>query len=155
MALRRVYARPADGALVAMDSVARCFPAGLAQLIRLRDRTCRTPWCDAPIRHTDHVRPHAQAAPTSLVNGQGLCEACNHAKQAPGWSQQVVPGPRHQVLTTTPVGATYRSTAPPGPRPATLSHPPGRTTPTAPPRPAELRWPSPVEAHLELLLHAA
>ena len=41
-ALRRLYATPATGALVGMESVAREFPAGLARLIDLRDRTCRT-----------------------------------------------------------------------------------------------------------------
>ena len=60
--LRRVYARPADGSLVAMDSKRRRFPDGLRRLIQTRDRTCRTPWCGAPIRHTDHVIPVAEAA---------------------------------------------------------------------------------------------
>ena len=125
VALRRLYARPADGALVAMDSRSRCFPAGLADVIRLRDRTCRTPWCDAPIRHTDHVRPVADGGSSDLTNGQGLCEACNHAKQAPGWSQQVVGGLRHEVVTTTPTGEWHRSTAPAVPRPTAMTdHPP-------------------------------
>ena len=34
---------PATGALVAMESIARAFPTGLARFIELRDRTCRTP----------------------------------------------------------------------------------------------------------------
>ncbi len=34
-------------------------PTGLRRLIQTRDRTCRTPWCGAPIRHTDHVIPVA------------------------------------------------------------------------------------------------
>ncbi len=57
--LRRVYTRPADGTLVAMDSKRRRFPTGLRRLLAVRDRTCRTPWCGAPIRHTDHVVPVA------------------------------------------------------------------------------------------------
>ncbi|MDF2824221.1 MAG: conserved repeat family protein, partial [Mycobacterium sp.] len=52
--LRRLYARPDTGQLVAMDSRARAFPKGLARFIRLRDQRCRTPYCDAPIRHIDH-----------------------------------------------------------------------------------------------------
>jgi hypothetical protein len=83
--LRRLYTHPDTGQLVATESKARLFPAGLARLIRLRDQTCRTPWCDAPIRHTDHVAEHARGGETSLANGQGLCEACNHIKQALGW----------------------------------------------------------------------
>jgi 5-methylcytosine-specific restriction endonuclease McrA len=111
--LRRLYARPDTGELVAHDSRARIFPAGLARLIRLRDQVCRTPWCDAPIRHTDHIQSAASGGATSLYNGQGLCEACNHAKQALGWRARPRPGPRHPVVITTPTGHTYESGAPP------------------------------------------
>lgn len=80
--VKRLFTDPA-GALVAMESRSRYFPDGLADLIRIRDRgTCRTPWCDAPIRHTDHMVPHAHGGPTSYANGQGLCVACNQAKHA-------------------------------------------------------------------------
>jgi len=115
--LRRLYLEPTTGELVAMDSKARHFPPGLARLIRARDQTCRTPWCDAPIRHIDHIQPHAAGGPTSYTNGQGLCEACNHAKEAPGWRADASPalGKRHTVRTVTPTGHTYNSTAPPLP----------------------------------------
>ncbi|TFV53995.1 HNH endonuclease, partial [Mycobacterium sp. PS03-16] len=56
--LRRVYRHPASGALLAMESRARRFPTGLAAFLDLRDQTCRTPYCDAPIRHHDHADPH-------------------------------------------------------------------------------------------------
>ena len=123
--LRRVYADPA-GRLVAMETGDRLFDPGLLELLALRDRTCRTPWCDAPIRHGDHVRAHAAGGPTSVVNGQGLCEFCNHAKQAPGWRSTVVDpsgretGP-HTVDITTPAGQRVRSTAPPLPIPEALA----------------------------------
>ena len=61
-----------------------------------------TPFCGAPIRHTDHIVPYADGGPTSLDNAAGLCEACNYAKQAPGW--QTVPQPDGTVRTTTPTG---------------------------------------------------
>ena len=80
--LRRLYVQPETGSLVAMDSRSRIFPSGLATFIRLRDQVCRAPWCDAPIRHSDHVAPAARGGPTSGVNGDGLCEACNLAKEA-------------------------------------------------------------------------
>lgn len=116
--IRRLYARPETGELVAMDSRSRCFPGLLALMIRFRDRFCRTPWCDAPIRHTDHPEGVIEGGRTSYLNSQGLCEACNHAKQAPGWRAR--PGPGGTVVTTTPAGATYR-TGPPGlPVPAEL-----------------------------------
>jgi len=70
----------------------------------------------------------------------------------------VVAGPVHEVVTTTPAGATYRSAAPPGPLPAAMSHPPGHAAPVsliARPRSADLGWASPFEARVELLLDAA
>jgi hypothetical protein len=78
--LRRLYKHPRSGALVAMESRARLFPKGLARFIDLRDDTCRTPYCDAPIRHHDHATPHHRDGPTSAVNGLGECERCNYAK---------------------------------------------------------------------------
>lgn len=111
--LRRVYEQPATGSLVAMDSSAEPFQGRLAEFIRLRDRVCRTPGCGAPIRHTDHVVPRARAGPTTADNGQGLCELCNYAKEADGWSARTVPGPRHTVEITTPTGHVYTSTADP------------------------------------------
>ena len=66
--------------LVASESRSRCFPEGLAELITIRDDTCSTPWCDAPIRHIDHITPWADDGPTALTNGQGLCAQCNLEK---------------------------------------------------------------------------
>jgi hypothetical protein len=113
--LRRLYASPDATTLVAMESSRRLFDAGLRRFLIARDGTCRTPWCDAPIRHLDHVRDHTRSGPTSTDNGQGLCERCNHTKQSPGWDVSVVDdraGP-HTVRWRTPTGATYDSTAPP------------------------------------------
>jgi hypothetical protein len=113
--LRRLYARPASGALVAMESRARLFPRGLAAFIKFRDQRCRTPYCDAPIRHLDHARPSAAGGPTNAVNGLGLCERCNYVKEAAGWvvTSQMDGTCRHTAEFTTPTGMTYRSGAPP------------------------------------------
>lgn len=113
--LRRLYAAPSTGQLVAMDSHQRRFPRLLGEFLRHRDQWCRTPWCDAPIRHHDHVVPAAAGGPTSADGGQGYCESCNYAKQAPGWQQRPRPGPGHVVETTTPTGHHYSSHAPPLP----------------------------------------
>ena len=116
--LRRLYTHPSTGELVAMDSRRRYFTAGLRRQVIARDLgTCRTPWCDAPIRHVDHVIPHHAGGKTTISDGQGLCEACNHTKQAPGWRARPRPGPtgQHRVETTTPTGHTYTSGAPPLP----------------------------------------
>ena len=114
--LRRVFARPDDGALVAMESRRRLFPDRLRQFLILRDQTCRTPWCGAPIRHADHVVPVEAGGVTGAENGQGLCEACNHTKQAPGWRARPSPASAgHAVEVTTPTGHTYTSRPPPAP----------------------------------------
>ena len=89
---RRLYASPRRGELVAMESRARAFPVGLSRLIRLRDVTCRTPWCNSVIRHIDHVLPHHRGGPTSYENGQGLCVRCNLAKEHGSWEVTAVSG---------------------------------------------------------------
>jgi len=116
-ALRRLYAQPGTNKLVAMESTSRTFPKGLATFIGLRDQLCRTPYCNARIRHTDHVRPHAHHGPTSAHNGDGLCEHCNYVKEEPGWQAAATYDRfgRHTIALTTPSGAVYTSTAPPMP----------------------------------------
>jgi hypothetical protein len=110
--LRRLYRQPATGQLVAMDKEGRRFDGKLAEYLRLRDRHCRNPWCNAPIRHLDHARDAAKGGGTSAGNGQGLCEACNHAKQADGWTATPVEGPVHTIEIVTPTGHRYLSTVP-------------------------------------------
>ena len=115
-ALRRLYQHPRSGALVAMESRARLFPKGLKRFIDLRDDTCRTPYCDAPIRHHDHATPHHRDGPTAAVNGLGKCAFCNYAKEAPGWTVTAVDeNGRHTAEYVTPTGARHQSTAPPLP----------------------------------------
>ncbi len=109
--LRRVYTRPSDGALVAMDSHRRRFEGKLRDFVTLRDRVCRTPWCGAPIRHVDHPVSAARGGDTNAANSQGLCEACNYVKEAPGWQTSV--GDDGSVETTTPTGHTYETRPPP------------------------------------------
>jgi hypothetical protein len=115
--LRRVYSHPASGALTAVESRARLFPRGLANFIELRDQRCRTPYCDAPIRHRDHAIPKRRGGPTNTDNGQGACERCNYVKEVAGWrvAPDVGETGRHTTEYTTPTGAHYHSTAPPLP----------------------------------------
>jgi HNH endonuclease. len=131
--LRRLFTRPGSGELIAMESRRRLFPKAQRSFIQLRDQTCRTPYCDAPVRHIDHVVPKGHDGPTSVRNGQGLCAACNYSKQAPGWHGR--PGPDQQILVITPTGHIYQSRPP---------DPPGTR-----------RERSPVEQRLAEFLHAA
>ncbi|MFS0718133.1 DUF222 domain-containing protein [Arthrobacter sp. 1P04PC] len=129
--VRRLYTAPGTGELIGMDSRARLFPAGLRRFIEARDNMCRTPFCDAPIRHLDHIVPWYRGRETTAANGAGLCAAFNHTKETPGWtSRQAIaeaplnkgrpgdnppPATRHTLELTTPTGHTYTSTAPPLP----------------------------------------
>jgi hypothetical protein len=117
--LRRLYKHPRSGAPLTMESRARIFPKGLAHFIDLRDDTCRTPYCDAPIRHHDHATPDARGGATTAANGLGECEACNYTKETPGWTVTTTVDDTgcHHAEFTTPTGAHHHSTAPPLPGP--------------------------------------
>jgi hypothetical protein len=117
--LRRLYKHPRSGALVAMESRARLFPKGLSRFIDVRDDTCRTPYCDVPIRHHDHATAHGRGGVTNGLNGLGLCEACNYAKEAPGWTVTTTHDETgcHHAEFITPTGARHHSKAPPLPGP--------------------------------------
>ena len=120
MWLRRLHTSPDTGQLVAMDSKQRNFSPAQRSFIHFRDQYCRTPYCGAPIRHSDHVHPAADGGPTTITNGQGYCEACNYTKQVSGWTTTVIDNDDgiHEVETITPTGHRYRSRAP---------DPPGRS----------------------------
>lgn len=112
--VRRLFTSPDSGDLVAMDSRASHFRGGLRRLMVFRDQVCRTPWCDAPIRHGDHRTPRAEGGATSAANGQGLCAACNYAKEtAPFVHLAAETGA--DVVVVTPTGHRYRSSPPPPP----------------------------------------
>jgi hypothetical protein len=117
---RRLFTMPDNGPLVGGDPRRRSFDGFLAQLIGIRDHgRCRDPFCDAPIRHTDHIRPHRAGGPTSLANGRGVCARGNHVREMPGWQVELVHdglgAQPHTVHTTTPTGHTYISRAGPAP----------------------------------------
>lgn len=131
---RQLYRCPSGRQLVAMESRARAFPVGLSRLIRWRDVTCRTPWCNAVIRQIDHVLPHHRGGPTSLENGQGLCVRCNLAKEHGLW--EVTPldegpagtGGSEGLRWTSPHGAV-RCSSPPSVGPPIISSAEGSDPP--------------------------
>jgi 5-methylcytosine-specific restriction endonuclease McrA len=113
--LKRLFTHPESKALLGMDSRARLFPEGIKEFLRLQDQRCQTPYCDAPIREYDHVRAYAAGGATSVENGQGLCSACNQAKEAVGWISEPAEAPGAGppgVIVSTPTGHRYVSTAP-------------------------------------------
>jgi len=118
--LRRLFAFPGSGDLVGMDSRARTYTGLLADLIKLRDQTCRTPFCTAPIRHVDHITRHADGGPTSERNGEGLCARCNFVKEHP--DVDVTGDATETTVATGGLTATSHPPSPPGQPPPTRSH---------------------------------
>jgi hypothetical protein len=95
-----------------MESRRREFEGALRGFQVTRDELCRTPWGDAPIRHLDRALPVTAGGPTSVDNGQGLCEACNYVKESAGWHTARA-GP--VVTTSTPTGHRHSGRPPPLP----------------------------------------
>ena len=113
--LRRLFTNP-TGHLVDADTRRRRFPPAIAALILARDQHCRDPYCDAPIRHLDHITRHTDGGPTTTTNGRGVCARGNYTRELPGWditlTRDGTHGRAHQTTVTTPTGHTYTSQAP-------------------------------------------
>ena len=87
-------------------SVPPPFDGFCKKLIIARDRRCRDPFCDAPIRHIDHIQRYADGGLTIYPNGRGECERGNHAREMPGWHVETITsgldGQPHTIKITTP-----------------------------------------------------
>ncbi|WP_154767309.1 HNH endonuclease [Nakamurella alba] len=112
--VRRLYTDPARLRLRDMDRNRRLFPESMKQFLRLRDRTCRTPWCNAPIRDADHIQEYSRGGATDRVNGQGKCKCCNLGKIDTVMRFHVEPD--GTVVATAPDGHEDRSPEPVPPR---------------------------------------
>ena len=102
--------------MVGGDPHRRHFDSHLKKLIRWRDRGCRDPFCDAPIRHTDHIQRYSDGGLTIYPNGRGACERGNYVREMPGWKVKIITGgmdgQSHTIKITTPTGHSYYSRAP-------------------------------------------
>jgi hypothetical protein len=79
-AWRRLITR--DGIVIGGDSTQRAFTGVLASLIKTRDGgRCTAPYCDAPIRHIDHIWRWRHGGRTEFDNGRGLCAFHNHLRE--------------------------------------------------------------------------
>src|SRR5699024_10441833 len=114
--IRRMYTRPTDGQLVALESVRRRFPAGLTKMLTIRDDQCATPWCNSPIQDADHRLAWSQGGKTSWANATGLFKRLNQRKPNRAWTYTGTPD---RLTVTTP--SDHRYTVP--------------TIPSLPPRP--------------------
>ncbi|MCG7309058.1 HNH endonuclease [Brachybacterium sp. ACRRE] len=149
--VRRLLTDPISGRLTAADDTRRRFSGPDRRFIEIADQRCRTPWCEASIRHIDHVESYADGGATRIDNGAGLCESCNYLMETQGWIEEIRTGaagghdgsgpPEGSVH---PVGSGPLD-APAGPEPPPdralrLTTPTGRTFTSVPP---PLRWPRP------------
>lgn len=103
--IRRMYTRPSDGQLVRMDSKRREFSGLLRRMVVIRDDVCRSPWCDAQIKHADHSQAFAAGGETAWDNASGLCAACNFLKELPGWRHEAT---AEELVVRTPTGHRYQ-----------------------------------------------
>lgn len=113
--IRRLYTDPVTQELTYMDPRRRAFVGNTRRFILHRDQTCRTPWCDSPIRHADHVVRAADGGPTAPDNGAGVCERFNYVVEMPGWDTATLTEPtkgREVLAITTPTGHRYSSLPP-------------------------------------------
>ncbi|MGH8882286.1 MAG: DUF222 domain-containing protein, partial [Stackebrandtia sp.] len=93
------------GVVIGGDSTQRTFTGFLADLIRARDHhRCSEPYCDAPIRETDHILRWADSGLTEFRNGRGQCVLHNQLREQPGWT---VERTDDGIRTTTPTGHSY------------------------------------------------
>lgn len=81
--LRRFFADPLTGQLIARDPRRRLFTGSLRAMLIARGRYCANSWCGAPIRHVDHIERYAQGGDTTAENGRGLCARCNLGREHP------------------------------------------------------------------------
>lgn len=103
--------------LTATEQRGRYYTGHLRDFVTTRDGLCRGPNCSSPITQIDHATRWADGGATTASNAQGLCQACNLAKEA---------------MTITPVPPVHDG-GPPGYRWTT---PNGLTTDSHPPPPA-------------------
>jgi hypothetical protein len=104
-----------------------CSVRGIRRFLVLRDQICRTPWCNVPIRHADHVIPFEEGARPAPTTAKAFARGATTPSRRPG-------GTRHRVRQEP---ATRFS---PSPRPGTAT-PADRQNHPAPAAPGHRRRP--------------
>ena len=85
---RRLVTDPTNGVVIDVGRTRYRPPAGLADLVRARDRACVFPTCQTPAERCDidHLTAWSQGGTTSLNNLTTLCQAHHRLKHTPGWT---------------------------------------------------------------------
>jgi hypothetical protein len=126
---RRLIVDPVSGYLLDYGRTTYRPPGPLADHVRARDVTCRTPNCPRPAAkcHLDHVISWP-AGVTSDVNLAAKCEHDHRLKHEGNWTHRVSDDPRHPpgaIMLISPTGHVYLS------YPYTYIMPPMKTTTAA------------------------
>ena len=87
--IRRLYTDPGDRAVDRRRFQTPVFSLAARQFLIARDQTCRGPFCDAPIRHADHVVPHEQGGPTRTAMVRVCVSGATTRRSSPGWQSVV------------------------------------------------------------------
>nr|WP_157357926.1 HNH endonuclease signature motif containing protein [Amycolatopsis nigrescens] len=115
---RKVLTDPVTGTVRDVGRTRYRPPADLAELVQVRDRTCRAPGCNRPAQRcdTDHCTAWSQDGDTCEHNLCCLCRYHHRLKDQPGWTFDFNPTTA-DLTVTTPTGRTYTT------RPAPLVEP--------------------------------
>src|SRR5699024_11596309 len=73
-------------------------------MLKIREDTCATPWCNGPFQESDHRIRWADGGATGWTNATGLCRRCNQRKENRGWTYTGTPD---ELTVTTPTGHSY------------------------------------------------
>lgn len=113
--VRRLFTDPVDGSLARMDTRRRLFTSAARRFVIARDQECVMPYCTALIRSIDHIDRASDRGPTSIDNGQGMCESCNLDKEVEHLTTTVEKGSdgRRTVRFRTRYGQTHHTDTPP------------------------------------------
>lgn len=108
---RKVTLSPVTGAVLDVGRRRYTPSAALADLVRIRDRTCRFPGCRRPARRCDldHVVPWPDG-PTTAGNLATLCRHHHRLKHQTQWTVRA--GPDAELEWTSPTGHEYSTTPP-------------------------------------------
>jgi hypothetical protein len=110
---RRLVTDPLSGQLLDYGRTTYRPPVGLADFVRARDVTCRTPSCDRPARSSE--LDHIIAWPAGTTSEPNLHAKCDHdhtLKHQGRWKHQLSTDPDHPrgtVIIISPTGHVYLS----------------------------------------------
>ena len=117
---QKVAVDTASGVVTQVGLAGYTPSAALADLVRMRDRTCRFPGCRQPARRCDldHVVPYPEG-PTAAGNLATLCRHHHRLKHGTTWRVEADEG---TLVWTSPTGHRY-ATGPPDSRGETGTSP--------------------------------